>query len=377
MRYCRPDEPPGPARGGARTADGPSHPPAGRGRRVRPRHQALRRAGQAQGRQDAADAGRRQRPLADRPGRQDLRPRRPVGLRQDDLAQDGQPAHRADLRADPHRRRGRRDAATSPSCGGASATSSSRSACSRTRRSARTSRRCRACWAGRRTRQRARSEELLALVGLDPAKYRDRYPEPALRRRAPARRRRPGARRGPADHAHGRAVRGGRPDRPRPPPERVPAPPGGARQDDPVRDPRHRRGHQDGRPRRGLPGRRASSPSSARRPRSWPTPPRSSWRGSSARTAASSACRCSRVGDLELRPAGDRRPSATTPRTRATRAQADPFGYLLLVDAADRPLGWIAPTDIPRERRRSTTAHGQPGLAARSTSGRRSRTRSR
>ena len=45
------------------------------------------------------DAGRRQRPLAEGPGRQDLRPRRAVRLRQDDLAQDGQPAHRADERA--------------------------------------------------------------------------------------------------------------------------------------------------------------------------------------------------------------------------------------------------------------------------------------
>ena len=34
----------------------------------------------------------------------------PVGLRQDDVAEDGQPADRADLRPDPHRRRRRRDA---------------------------------------------------------------------------------------------------------------------------------------------------------------------------------------------------------------------------------------------------------------------------
>ena len=85
-------------------------------------------------------------------------------------------------------------------------------------------------------------------------------PEPALGRRAPAGRRRPRAGGRPTDHAHGRAVRRGRPDRPRAAPERVPAPPGGARQDDPVRHPRHRRGDQDGRPRRGHAGRAAPRP---------------------------------------------------------------------------------------------------------------------
>ncbi len=46
--------------------------------------------------------------------------------------------------------------------------------------------------------------------------YADRYPAPALRRPAAARRRGPGARRRPAGAADGRAVRRGRPDRPRP-----------------------------------------------------------------------------------------------------------------------------------------------------------------
>ena len=109
-------------------------------------------------------------------------------------------------------------------------------------------------------RRNARSEELMAIVGLDPARYARRYPEPALGRRAAARRRRPGPRRGSADHAHGRAVRGRRPDRSRAAPGRVPAPSGGDREDDPVRDPRHRRGDQDGRPRRGPPGRRPAGP---------------------------------------------------------------------------------------------------------------------
>ncbi len=84
--------------------------------------------------------------------------------------------------------------------------------------------------------------------------------ERAVGRRAPAGRRGPGPGRRSADHAHGRAVRGGRSDRPRAAPGRVPAAPAGAGQDDPVRDPRHRRGDQDGRPRRRLPGRRPGRP---------------------------------------------------------------------------------------------------------------------
>ena len=109
--------------------------------------------------------------------------------------------------------------------------------------------------------------------------------------------------RGPADHAHGRAVRGGRSDRPRAAPGRVPAAPAGAGQDDPVRDPRHRRGDQDGRPRRRLAGRAAGSPSSGTPASCWPRPPRTSWPASSAPTAASSACRSAGSRDLELRPA--------------------------------------------------------------------------
>ena len=53
-------------------------------------------------------ARRRQRPHASTvPAGQDLRPGRAVGLRQDDVAQDGQPADRADGGPDPDRRRGR------------------------------------------------------------------------------------------------------------------------------------------------------------------------------------------------------------------------------------------------------------------------------
>ena len=114
-----------------------------------------------------------------------------------------------------------------------------------------------------KARRHERAQELLALIGLDPAAYAGRYPAAALGRRAAARRRRAGAGRRPADHAHGRALRRRGPDRQGAAAERVPAAAGAARQDDPVRDPRHRRGDQDGRPRRGLPrgrGRRAVRP---------------------------------------------------------------------------------------------------------------------
>ena len=87
-------------------------------------------------------------------------------------------------------------------------------------------------------------------AGADRARPRARRPLPgaALRRPAAARRRRPGARRRPAGDADGRALRRDRPDQPRAPAERVPAPAGGDPQDRPLRHPRHRRGDQDGRP---------------------------------------------------------------------------------------------------------------------------------
>ena len=152
-----------------------SQPSRSRRRRVRARHQALRRAEPTKG-SSRPDAGRGQRPVADRPGRQDLRPRRAVRLRQDDLAQDGQPAHRADERADPHRRRRCRDARRDRAAPE-----------HRLRHPAgrpvpapddRRERGHGAAPAGldRRSASAARADELLALVGLDPAKYRDRFP---------------------------------------------------------------------------------------------------------------------------------------------------------------------------------------------------------
>ena len=124
-----------------------------------------------------------------------------------------------------------------------------------------------------------------------PAALPRPLPERALRRRAPAGRRGPRARRRPAGDAHGRAVRRGRPDRPRAAPERVPAPPGAGAQDDRVRHPRHRRGDQDGRPHRHPAARRHPGP--VRHAGRDPRQPRvaSSSRASSAPIAASSACR--------------------------------------------------------------------------------------
>ncbi len=170
-------------------------------------------------------------------------------------------------------------------------------------------------------------------------RYRDRYPSQLSGGERQRVGRGAGARRRSAGDAHGRAVRRRRPDRPRAPPGRAPAPPGGAGQDDPVRDPRHRRGDQDGRPRRGPPGRRASSPSSARRPRSWPPRPRSSWPASWAPTVGSSGCRLSRVGDLALPMPAMAAPPATTPPRRAAGPRRRPRPGCSSLDAggsADR-----------------------------------------
>ena len=87
----------------------------------------------------------------------------------------------------------------------------------------------------------------------------------ALGRPAPARRRGARARRRPAADADGRAVRRDRPDQPRAPPERVPAPAARDPQDDRLRHPRHRRGDQDGRPHRDHAGGRHARPVRAAR----------------------------------------------------------------------------------------------------------------
>ena len=299
----------------------------------------------------------------------------PSGLRQDDVAQDGQPAHRADERPHPHRRRGRRDARRD------------RAAAEHRLRHP----------AGRplpAPDDRRERGHRAAAPGLDegasagargraararrpgPRQVPRPLPEPAVRRRAPARRRRPGARGRPADHAHGRAVRGRRPDRPRPPPERVPAPPGGARQDDPVRDPRHRRGDQDGRPGRGLPGRRHASPSSARRPRSWPNPASEFVARFVGADRGLKRLSLSRVGDLELVAARHRRARRRCRGTPARAPHADAVRLPAPRGRRREPHRLGGRGRHPDERRRSMPAMANPSRR-RSTSGRRSRTRSR
>jgi osmoprotectant transport system ATP-binding protein len=54
----------------------------------------------------------------------------------------------------------------------------------------------------------------------------------------------------------------------------------------------------------------------------------------------------SRVESLELRPAITARPGDDAAAARS-RILADPFEYLLLVDAADRPIGWVPERRIP------------------------------
>ena len=116
-----------------------------------------------------------------------------------------------------------------------------------------------------------RVDELLDLVSLDPARYRDRYPARALRRPAAARRRRPRPGRRPAGDLDGRAVRRGRPDHPAAAAGRAALDPARAAQDDRLRHPRHRRGDQarrpDPDPAGGRPGR------AVRRPRGDPGQP--------------------------------------------------------------------------------------------------------
>ncbi len=55
-----------------------------------------------------------------------------------------------------------------------------------------------------------------------------------------------------------------------------------------------------------------------------------------------------RVSDVETRPAATAKPGDSAPDAR-TRAAADPMRYLLLVDEANRPIGWIAHDDIPTD----------------------------
>ena len=141
--------------------------PTRRRRRPRPRHQAVRTA-----------RARRPRSTTCRspiPAGEICVLVGPVRLRQDDHDEDGEPAHRADGRPDHDRRRGRHE----PARGRAAAADRLRHPAGRPlsaphgRRQ--TSRSSRGCCAGRR-RIRERVDELLDLVGLEPATYAARYP---------------------------------------------------------------------------------------------------------------------------------------------------------------------------------------------------------
>ena len=208
----------------------------------------------------------------DGPGGEDLRARRAVGLRQDDDPQDGQPPDRAHRRSHPPRRHRRGDARRHGAPPQHRLRDPADRACSRTRRSRTNVVTVPRLLGWSKARMAARAEELLALVGLEPATYRRALPGPALGRRAAARRRGPGAGRRSADHADGRAVRRGRPHRPRAPPGRVPPPAAsGSRKtivfvthdiDEAV---------QDGRPSSRCSRSAASSRSTTRRPRCSPS----------------------------------------------------------------------------------------------------------
>ena len=187
-------------------------------------------------------------------------------------------------------------------------------------------------WDKKRTSERSR--ELLERVGLDP-ELGDRYPVAALGWSAAARRRGPGARRRPAGDAHGRAVLGRRPRGARPAPGRVPPAPGRARQDDRLRHPRHRRGHQARRPGRGAARRRQARP--GRRARLPPGPPGRRLR----RRLRRARPRLPRAAV----PAGARACRCAPSRPCVIGEVADGRGadWLLVVDDERQPLGWVEP----------------------------------
>jgi osmoprotectant transport system ATP-binding protein len=75
----------------------------------------------------------------------------------------------------------------------------------------------------------------------------------------------------------------------------------------------------------------------------------------------------SRVGELSLAPAVVARPGDDSAEARR-RAFADPFRYLLLVDATNRPVGWIDEREIPTEGRLTEAmAHAMSPLLNRRT----------
>ena len=187
-------------------------------------------------------------------------------------------------------------------------------------------------WDRKRTAQRA---PWSCSSGSASTRLAKRYPAPALRRPAAARRRRPRARGRPAGDAHGRALLGRRPGRARAAPGRVPAPAGRARQDHPLRHPRHRRGRSSSATRWPSCASAACSRSWPRRPTCSPTRSTTSSPASSAATAATARCRFrGRPGPLAHHRAA---PSRSAPPPATCARSVTP--WVLVVDDAGEPLG--------------------------------------
>ena len=182
-------------------------------------------------------------------------------------------------------------------------------------------------------------------------------PGPALGRPAPAGGRGAGAGGRPAADADGRALRRHRPDQPRAPPERVPAPPARDPQDGRLRDPRHRRGDQDGRQDRGAAEGRQARPVRAAR-RAAHAPGERVRRGLRGRRPGAQAARAparARHGPV------DRRRSCASASRRPRRAPSSPTPRSpipLLVDDEGRPLGWLSERALQGERVATSCARG-------------------
>ena len=147
------------------------------------------------------------------PGRRDRDVRRPLRLRQDDLAEDDQPADRADLGHDHDRRRGRPQPARRRAAPPHRLRHPGRQPLPAHDGRAEHRAWCPSCSSGTK-RVDARVDELLELVSLDAGEVPRPLPARALRRPAAARRRGPRPGRRPAGGPDGRAVRRGRPDHP-------------------------------------------------------------------------------------------------------------------------------------------------------------------
>ena len=264
---------------------------AGTRRSTRGRYRRRGRDPAGGGRQDVRRRDRRRGRAHPRRGDgRGVRAGRPVRVRQDDDAQDDQPADRADQRADPARRRGRHPRRPGRLASADGVRDPARRPLPPPHGGAEHRHRARAARLG--PRPGARPHRGAAGPGrAEPRGVRRAIPAVAVRRSAAKGRRGPGAGGRSPGPAHGRAVRRGRPAGPRPAAAGVPAAAAGDRQDRRPGHPRRRGGGTARRPDRGaLRGRAAGAarpssrgPGRARHRRSWPA--------SSAATAASSGWR--------------------------------------------------------------------------------------